>query len=248
MKVTGKIHIHHDIITSTNDYALDLISKTTPIDGTAISADLQTMGRGQFDRIWQGNKSQNVALSVIYLPVFLNIMQQFLLNKAIALSVHALIKFYLSNEVVKIKWPNDIYVGDHKIAGILIQNILQGSKIKNTVAGIGINVFQKDWPHLETKPTSIINHLPNVPLIQEIIHKLFRFLDSYILLIHQGDFEVIDSLYNTNLYKRNEVVQYLYKNCNESGRIKSVDLNGRLEIETKSGNQLFDHGTITFLN
>ncbi|HMP30709.1 MAG TPA: biotin--[acetyl-CoA-carboxylase] ligase [Saprospiraceae bacterium] len=247
MHITGKVHLHFETITSTNDIASYLLSKTAPIDGTAISADFQSAGRGQFGRTWEGHMSQNVAVSIIYQPNFINILDQFYLNKAIALAVFSTVSTFVSSADVKIKWPNDIYVNDAKIAGILIQNTLQGNKIKYAIIGIGINVFQKDWTHLSSKATAISNYNDSLASTEQVLQCLFYHLDIQYIKLMQKAFSTISEQYNALLFKKDEFITFTIENNTQSGVIQSVDNLGRLQIKTDLGTQFFEHGTIKFI-
>ena len=142
----GKFSFHLSSIDSTNKFAHNLISKTNPIEGTAIRADEQTAGRGQFGSKWQANPRENITISIILCPKFLLVKQQFLLNAAMALGVYDFINEIIGySSELTIKWPNDIYVGNQKIAGILIENSIQQDVINNSIIGIGLNINQKTF-------------------------------------------------------------------------------------------------------
>ena len=140
---TGKNIIHLKEVHSTNRYTAEMLSNSVPIaDGSVIMADFQTAGKGQLAAIWESMPKENLLLSVYYRPHFLKIADQFMLSIAISLAICDFLKKYIEN--VTIKWPNDIYVGDQKIAGILIENSVQQDVIKNSIIGIGLNINQKD--------------------------------------------------------------------------------------------------------
>ena len=123
----GKVFQHFASLESTNQYAVDLISKSKPIEGTVISTFNQTKGRGQIGSTWESAIGKNITLSVILYPSFLPIQKQFYLNQIVALAVKDLLQAYTS-KVVQVKWPNDVYIHEHKTAGILIQNSVSGKK------------------------------------------------------------------------------------------------------------------------
>ena len=146
----GKVHLQFPTLDSTNRYALNLISKSNPSEGTLISTDNQSAGRGQIGSKWESEAGKNLTLSIILYPQFLIPSQQFLLNQAISLGLYDFLSSYLPKGL-KIKWPNDLYVEDRKIAGILLQNTLSSQKIQSSVAGLGTNinqtVFSKELPN-----------------------------------------------------------------------------------------------------
>ena len=149
----GQVFEEFEMLPSTNQYAQELLSKSKPVEGTVISAQNQHAGRGQIGSSWEAAPGQNLTLSIILYPQFLAIQHQFQLNQSISLGVRDFIAKYVQKPV-KIKWPNDIYVNEKKIGGILIQNTLSGSSIQSTIAGIGINVNQKHFESMLEMKTS----------------------------------------------------------------------------------------------
>ena len=131
MVIIGEHFIHRDRLSSTNAYAAELLSKDKPAEGTVVSTDDQYAGRGQIQNVWESEPNKNISLSIILYPVFLEVRQQFLLNQAISLAVSDSIKEIVPMGTVKIKWPNDIYLNNRKVCGILIQNQIQAKKYQH---------------------------------------------------------------------------------------------------------------------
>ena len=118
----------------------------------------QTAGRGQTGNSWESEPGKNLLLSYLLREPDVNISEQFLLNVTAAVAAHRTIAEWLSPEqrpMLTIKWPNDIYIGNRKIAGILVENSLSGAKIQHSIAGIGINVNQEQWVSGAPNPVSI---------------------------------------------------------------------------------------------
>jgi BirA family biotin operon repressor/biotin-[acetyl-CoA-carboxylase] ligase len=141
----GKVLHRFEELPSTNEYALELLSKSTPEEGTAISTQNQTAGRGQIGRKWESAPGENLTVSIILYPTFLAATQNFQLNKAFSLGARDFVASALPSSRVFVKWPNDIYVNDRKICGILIQNAIQRDRIQNSVLGVGLNVNQSHF-------------------------------------------------------------------------------------------------------
>lgn len=150
----GNIAQHFSELASSNDFAVNLLAKTSPIEGTVISTDYQTGGKGQFGSKWFSSAGKNLLFSLILYPRFLQAQEQFLLSQAVALAIRDWLSPLLDQEV-SIKWPNDIYVGDKKIAGILIQNALMGNQLRSAVVGVGLNVNETNFPEQLVKATSL---------------------------------------------------------------------------------------------
>lgn len=145
------ITLRYPSISSTNDLARQLFESGDIGHGTAIRADFQEEGRGQMGLKWSGNPGENIYMSLV-LELNLPAEKQFLLNMAVCLAVLETIRIYLPEAMIK--WPNDIYYKRQKLAGVLIENNLQGTKISSSILGIGLNVKQSDFGPL-TKASSI---------------------------------------------------------------------------------------------
>ena len=140
---------HFDTVGSTNDVARD----TQYRDGDIVWADFQTAGRGQRGHTWESRAGENLTFSVVLEPHFLPIAEQFMLLEAVAL---ALSDFFAEVGVgTKIKWTNDIYVGNRKAVGILIEHNYSGGKLSRTIVGIGINVNQTEFSADIPNPISL---------------------------------------------------------------------------------------------
>jgi BirA family biotin operon repressor/biotin-[acetyl-CoA-carboxylase] ligase len=238
----GKKHIHLDTIDSTNSYALKLIANSTPIEGTAISADIQTAGKGQYGREWQGLAHENIYLSIILKPHFLKIHQQFLMNKAVTVAISEAIEV-LTNIPVKIKWPNDLYIGHQKTGGLLIQNTLQGSKINTTIVGIGINVNQKSFIGLPN-PTSIFLKTKQNWSLSRFYISIFNQLEKWYEKLKQLEINSIEKVYHQKLYRNGENVLFKINDLHMSGIVQGVDQIGRIVISHNGIIKAYHHGEI----
>lgn len=119
----------------------------------AVRAIEQTAGRGQRGNVWLSAPEKNLLFSLLWRPAELKAINQFALSQAVTIAVCRTLTQIFSIEA-KIKWPNDIYVGDKKIAGILIEHSLKGSMIDYSIIGIGLNVNQTEFPGTLPNPTS----------------------------------------------------------------------------------------------
>lgn len=126
---------------STNSY-LAANAATLP-HGAVVTARAQTAGRGQRGNSWESAPGENITMSLLLRPVGLHPARQFVISQAVSLAIVAVLRKYLSPECdVRVKWPNDIYVGDRKICGILIEHSITSSGINHSIIGAGINVNQ----------------------------------------------------------------------------------------------------------
>jgi BirA family transcriptional regulator, biotin operon repressor / biotin---[acetyl-CoA-carboxylase] ligase len=245
----GKVVYHFERLPSTNVFAQELVSKSKPPEGTAISASFQTAGRGQIGSQWESSAHENIIVSIILYPSFLQAGQQFELNRAVALAVRDTLQTYLPDPVM-IKWPNDIYVNNKKICGILIQNTLQTNVIQSSIVGIGINVNQQAFSDQATKATSLIletniNH-DLVPLQESLCQNI----EFYYLQLKSNKFAALNETFLTHLYRFNAWHHYKHLEGNYvfKGKIIGVNKDGLLEMLLQDNEILhFDLKQIQFV-
>lgn len=232
----GMNHIRLTRVSSTNSYAVDMISKSKPIEGTVISASYQYEGRGQIGRFWESEDKMNITCSTILQPSFLEAHDQFHLNIAVSLAVLDFVEHFLPDKDVKIKWPNDIYVGNKKIAGTLVQNSLKGKTINSAVIGTGININQTHFSQNIPNPTSFAIESGDTHVLDKVFPWLFRFLTKRYLQLKAGHNVALRKEYLNSLYRKD--IWATYKLANGEfikGRIKEVDKFGHLMIEDDNG-------------
>ena len=143
-----------DTVDSTNS---ELRKRMAGCDNLSIvAAKGQTAGRGQGDHRWHSTPGQNLTFSILYRfegPFRLAASDALLITQVTTL---ALRDYLLGHGVeARIKWPNDIWVGDRKICGILIENILEGTSVLAGIVGIGLNLNETDWPEELPNPVSL---------------------------------------------------------------------------------------------
>ena len=142
--VIGEPFIELLTVESTNNYAMGLARAGMAQHGMVVFTHEQTKGKGQRAKEWLSQTGQNIAMSIIIEPSKLKVSGIFLLSMMTAVALQEFFGNFVADET-KIKWPNDIFWRDRKAAGILIENLWQGSEWKFTVIGIGINVNQTDF-------------------------------------------------------------------------------------------------------
>ena len=239
---------HFESLQSTNLYAQELLSKSTPSEGTVISTYHQYAGRGQLDSRWESQPGKNLSLSIILYPRFLFPSQQFFLSQAISLGVRRFLARFVPGQRVMIKWPNDIYIGSRKIAGILIQNTLSGKQIQSTIAGLGININQQQFSDWVPNPTSLTIETGKEFQLEAIIPLLMKDVEEAYLALRNGNLEELQRAYLQHFYRINKMASYRDRDGRLfEGRIRGVSEYGRLIIETGGGERRFAMKEITFL-
>lgn len=195
----GKVLLHFESLASTNDYAQELLSKSKPVEGTVILADYQSAGRGQIGSTWEVTPGKNLTFSLILSPRFLPIQRQFALSQAIALAIRDFLAT-LCGKKVYVKWPNDIYIEDRKVAGILIQNTLSGQKIQNSIIGIGLNVNQDQFPKLLSNASSLAIETGKTFDLSSIFPRLLQFIEQRYQQLRSGQSSQIHQNYLDHLF------------------------------------------------
>ena len=250
---TGKVYHRFDELPSTNDYAAELIAKSTPPEGTVVRAATQTAGRGQYGSRWESTPGLNLLLSVIYHPSWLETGAQFYLSMAVALSLHDTVHRLSStvhppSSTVKIKWPNDLYLGDRKAGGILIQNTLSGPFLQSSVVGIGLNVNQSEFDASLPNPTSLALAFGRNFDLELVSDKLLECLEQRYLQLKSGRREAIKGEYERHLYLLNVPAQFARADGSVfTGTIRGVGTDGLLRLEHETGaEEAFDLKKIRF--
>jgi BirA family biotin operon repressor/biotin-[acetyl-CoA-carboxylase] ligase len=194
-------HIHLHTVDSTNCYLRQLIENTSiPLPNFfAVTADEQTAGRGRQGRVWESGSGQNLLMSILYNSPW-TVKEQFFISQTVSLAITQLLQDVFKISYVKIKYPNDIYVGDKKICGMLIEHSVQGDVLKNSIIGIGLNLNQTVFPDHLPNPTSV---MLEKGISANIFDCMKRIMDN-IRCISQSDRVFIRDAYHRQLYRRDE--------------------------------------------
>ncbi len=232
--IIGSNILFYENLPSTNIFASQQLKNNELREGTIIQTNYQLAGRGQAGNTWESEDGKNLLISIILFPEMINPADQFLISMSVSLGICDFLKGYIP--VCSIKWPNDIYVGNDKIAGILIENTIMGDHIENTVAGIGLNINQEKFLSDAPNPVSLkmltgLNFDLNI-----CIHQLASAIDCRYKQLLAEEFTSIRNDYTSLLYRLNEWSDYNDSAGKFTGRIISVSENGKLLIEKKPGN------------
>ena len=236
-------HIKLDSIDSTNSYVLSLQELGVFKEGLVVSANYQSGGNGQRDKVWESNTNENLLLSVVIEPRK-SISKKFEISKIVSLSICDLLTYLGLNP--EIKWPNDILVSKQKIAGILIQNKLQGNLIIHSIIGIGLNINQIEFKDYSPKAASLQLLLNKKFDIDKIKMQLLHLLSDRIEKYRVGIFQQEE--YLKVLYLKDKVAAFETKGRKIMGIIKEVSQDGRLLIQLEDDKITeFENQTIKYL-
>lgn len=221
---------HKQITTSTNDDARDKMFR----DGDIVWADFQTAGRGQRGHTWHSRKGENLTFSVVLEPDFLPVSEQFMLLEAVAL---ALADFFAAQGVqAQIKWTNDIYVGDKKAVGILIEHTYSGSSLARTIVGIGINVNQREFAADIPNPISLSLLTGRQYELEPLLKQFEQCLALRYGQLRAGEWDTLQSDYHSKLYRRDQKHTFALPDGSLfEGTIRGVKPAGDLIVEREDG-------------
>jgi BirA family biotin operon repressor/biotin-[acetyl-CoA-carboxylase] ligase len=235
-----------DQVDSTNNYASMLLLTKRPPEGTVIVAKSQTGGRGQGKNKWESEPYHNLTFSIILYPKFVEVTKQFEISKAISLGVADFLREF--TEKVSIKWPNDIYIGKCKVAGILMEYTILKEKISSCIVGIGLNINQVKFTSDAPNPVSLSQVTGMTYNLEECLTRLLQKLDTRYQLLAGRGADKIDREYEQLLYQKDEWAVYSSKGEDFEGRILGVDKNGLLKIGTRQQTVLkFDYKEVSFI-
>ena len=228
----GGLVDYREVTASTMDDALALEQAGAP-DGSLVWAGVQTSGRGRnYDRRWEADAGQALLMTVFWRPARFrcrNFAPSLIVGLAVCLWLESLLEHQKSR--VRLKWPNDVYIDNKKVAGILVRQIWSGQTEPRSIhAGIGIN--------LQPAPANNAYRNPPISLAEVgITLTPSAALESLLPILAAAlEEESPQALAEARLWKRGEV-QDLKIDGSESqrGRIRGLDDQGRLLWENEQG-------------
>ena len=234
-------------VNSTNDFLKNLLSNSKPLpEGTVIMAESQFAGRGQQDNKWHSQAGKNLTISILLKPSFLSLATQFDLTRAMSLGVFDALQPLLGNNL-KIKWPNDIYYGDKKLGGMLIENLIQGTQIKNSIIGIGLNINQETFPDDASRAISTKQILQKDYDLRTLLSDICSHIEGWYLQLKAGKTDIVRATYLSHLYRLSESHRFKANGLIFNGIIKEVQPTGLLVIERDNGTAVYNLKEIEFI-
>lgn len=218
--------------TSTNDDA----RRAEYAHGDLIWAEEQTAGRGQRGHTWSSPRGENLTFSAVLEPRFLPVQEQFLLSEAVTLALADTFDDYGID--TRIKWTNDIYVNDRKLVGILIEHNYAGANLSRTIAGIGINVNQREFDPALPNPVSMAQTTGRSYDRREVLERFRDRLEVRYTQLERGDKEGLQADYRARLYRLGEVHPFRYPDGTPTeASIEGVRPSGELILRHRDGTQ-----------
>lgn len=231
--------VHIPEVASTNTLLLDLLQQNDPTleDGLTLYTLRQTAGRGQPGNKWEAEPDRNISFSLLLYPgAYLEVRHQFLLSMVASLAVVRTLRACGVPDVT-IKWPNDIFAGDRKICGMLIENRIFTARNWQSVIGIGINVNQRQWVGNAPNPTSILLQTDSEYEPTDVMTRCLTEMEPLLARLRRGDEASIIQAYNANLYRRDGLFPYVDVASGQpfDAAIGEIGANGALALITREG-------------
>jgi BirA family biotin operon repressor/biotin-[acetyl-CoA-carboxylase] ligase len=223
----GAYSVYLEQTTSTNDELKLLINSTNVPEGALVHTQYQSKGRGQMQNTWESEFGSNLLLSIYLKPQFLLAEEQIWLNLVCSLALRDTVAT-LCQEPVFIKWPNDIFIQKKKLAGILIENVLQGNRIRMAIIGIGLNLNQESF---NTPQAASIFNFTKIKVDPNHARTLLcEKLTHYYALLLGNKREPLWELYHTHLFAKGEPAVFEKNGETFIGEILGIDKKGRIHI------------------
>ena len=237
-------------VDSTNDY-LRRLGTGDDRRMTLVTADYQCAGRGAGANRWESARGENLLFSLRVMPRSLPARRVFALSEAAALAVRDALDVAASASRqprvgtqhpmpggFTVKWPNDVYFGDSKVAGILIENDLQADRVRSSVIGIGINVNQHRFTGDAPNPRSLADIVGHDVSRRRVLERFMECFMHYMRQLDSGDETALDSLhehYKKHLYLRGKKHKYIDEMGIFCATLTDVEPSGHLILVDDEG-------------
>lgn len=202
-------------------------------DMTVVWTDFQRKGRGQGSNQWESEAGKNLTFSVLIHPDKVRAQDQYIISMAVAETMHRFLSGMV-DAAIQIKWPNDIYVGDSKIGGILIENHLSGEHIKDCIIGIGLNVNQTVFVSDAPNPISMRMIDDREWNREEVLQGL---ISELVWQFQHFRFDIIRKKYRRHLYRREGFYPYRDAEGEFEAEMLEVENDGHLVLLDTEGRQ-----------
>lgn len=229
----------------------------------------QTSGRGQTGNGWESKRGENLLFSFVLRQPPVAISEQFRLSEWLTCLLHQTLQklFFesfsesfpepLPNQLT-IKWPNDMYFGDRKLVGILVENTLQGKEIAYSIVGIGVNCNQTHWEGNAPNPISLQQIVGHAVEPEAILARYMHHLtESYATAVAEKQLPDLHAYYRRVLYRGKGYYPYMEREVSvqptaiatraEAGQqafdaeVVDITPQGELVLRTREGEERMYH-------
>ena len=227
---------------STNDLMRKLAKQRGIVEGSVVWTDFQEKGRGRQGNTWISEAEKNLLFTVFLRPRDVPIKNQFRISMLASLALKEVLEKWVKGKI-EIKWPNDIYVNDRKVGGILLESSSRDSNIEEVFVGIGLNVNQSHFslPTATSMNIETSQNFDRSQILEEILLNIEKYYDD---LPHNRQLE---SIYVDSLRWKNEEHTYRIGKEMKKGTIIGISTYGRIKILIGGLEQEFDMNEIEFI-
>ncbi|MDR1809642.1 MAG: biotin--[acetyl-CoA-carboxylase] ligase [Prevotella sp.] len=229
---TTKIYIAQTL--STNVLLINLLKSAAPEEGLTAYAGFQTAGRGQKGTAWESEPFKNLLFSFVLYPKFVRANEQFIISQLVSLAIKETLDKYADGFCIK--WPNDIYYNDRKIAGILIENELLGDRICSSVIGVGLNVNQEQFLSDAPNPVSLKQITGQVYDIETLLDEILKEVAFFYELSGKSPAAIAEK-YRKSLWRQTGYHRFEDAAGTFMAQIKDVSGNGLLTLSLHNGEE-----------
>lgn len=217
---------------STNTLAASLPGEELE-DKSVVLTFRQTAGRGQAANRWECDPGKNISMTVVFRPLRLEAARQFAVSMAVALGCRDWIGRYV--EGCTVKWPNDVYVGDRKMVGILIEHTISGAYIGRSLCGIGVNINQHLFLSDAPNPVSMFQLLGRELPLNLVLEELLDCIGKRYAQVH--NYPLLERDFLQSLYRRYGEYSWEDEEGVFRAAVSGIDEYGRLVLKDSGGNE-----------
>lgn len=233
-----------DELNSTNAFLKQRAEEGHSGEGELVLASFQKNGKGQGNNTWESEKNKNLLMSLLLEPSFIKATEQVYLNIAISLALtDTLTQLGIKNTFIK--WPNDIYIGNKKTGGILLENSLQNNSIRYCIAGIGLNLNQTDFA--TNKATSVFLETGREQKLDLTLEQVTHHISARYGQLKSRMLSALWDEYHERLYKMNQPSYFRIGDEVVLAEITGIDKEGKLEVLLNKQLQYFANKEIELL-
>ena len=236
-----------DTVSSTNTRLKELSSDQELQEGTVLITQNQTAGRGQTGNLWESEPYKNLTFSIVLYPVHIPAGMSFLISQLISLGIVDTIDEYVTTACIK--WPNDIYYGEKKLAGMLIENDITAGLFQRSIIGIGLNVNQEIFRSSAPNPISLVQIIGKTLDIGMLLEKMHSRIMARYSASREGIFSGLADEYKATLYWGTGF--HRFRDCTGefTAKVKHIADNGLLSLQLASGEiRQYAFKEVAFLN
>ncbi len=213
-------------------------------DGSVVRAIAQTAGKGQGNNKWESEAGKNLTFTLYLEPYRLKVEEQMKLNSSVALGIYDFLKTLFQDDI-KVKWPNDIMVNRQKIAGILIENVLAGSFVRQSFIGIGLNINQQKFN--TPNAISLSGLTGEIYNLERMLEQLLQHMSVRLNNMYLLDVPKLIQQYQQAMYKYGEQASFLHDEKIITAKVEGIDHYGRLKLDTGGALHYFQNKEVEWI-